>query len=77
MGPSLKNGVIAHGQKCATEDQPVDLTGVVNAEKEISEGLQGDHKNQFKYNTAFEYVRAYKAGKLTPLDVAKRIIEVR
>ena len=33
-------------------------------------------KNNFCYRTAPEYVRAYKEGKLTPVDVAYRIIDV-
>ena len=51
-------------------DEP-DISGALNAEKSMERP-----KNKFCYRTAPEYVRAYKEGKLTPVDVAYRIIDV-
>ena len=67
--------LVAHGGKCAIPDEPVDLTGVITAEKAMDKGGWTGGKT-FQYRTAFEYVRAYKSGQLTPLDVANRIVEV-
>ena len=60
-----------HGKPTAKIGEEVDISGALDAEKSMERS-----KNKFCYRTAPEFVRAYKEGKLTPVDVAYRIIEV-
>ena len=60
-----------HGKATAKIGDEPDISGALNAEKSMERS-----KNKFCYRTAPEYVRAYKEGKLTPVDVAYRIIDV-
>lgn len=59
-----------HGKATAKIGDEPDISGALNAEKSMERS-----KNKFCYRTAPEYVRAYKEGKLTPVDVAYRIID--
>jgi len=62
--------ITSHHETRAKIDDSVDLTGVINAERAADKNTK-----DFRYHTAFDFVRAYKSGQLTPVDVAKRIIE--
>lgn len=59
-----------HNLPLAISDEHTDISGLEKAYRELSQ----DSK-EFRYRSALEYVQAYKNRKLTPTDIAERIVE--
>jgi hypothetical protein len=66
--------VISHSSPIAKEGEKCNIGGLIKAHKEKTDSRS---PNEFFFRSALDYVKAYKSGDITPVDVAHRIIEVK